>query len=287
MNLTRGNSLIGCRNESQEKTMEALAMKVRLDEMAWPEVKELLTQPHAVILPLGSTEEHGAHMPLNVDSYAVTYLAESAARKVEEEHGIRVVVAPTIDYTDVSPHKMFPGTIGVKVETLIRVIADIVEAFLDQEFKHVIALNGHLENTCSIEAALRIVADRRPGANIFAFTSVHGLGSEARKGLTKAGTKGKGHALEGETSCALLIQPQNVHLDKAMIGSRRLPLPEKYIGDTGEDRTKGVIYCPGHMGFNESGTAGDPTMASKEEGEKIFAASIRDLAELIVHIAKK
>ena len=85
---------------------------------------------------------------------------------------------------------------------------------------------------------------------------------------------------------ALVIEPQNVHLDKAIIGSRKLPLSPRYIGDTGKDTSKGVIYCSGITGFEESGTFGDPTMASKEEGEKILSAMIGDLADIIVQVVR-
>ncbi|MFC1868701.1 creatininase family protein [Thermodesulfobacteriota bacterium] len=260
-------------------------MKVRLDEMTCPEVKEAITKRHAVILPLGATEEHGAHLPLYTDSHAGTYIAEHAAGKVAEAHDIRVMVAPTIVYTDVSMHKKFPGTIGVKVETLINTIVDIVEGFLDQGFKNVIALNAHLQNACSLESAFRIVADRRPKANIFAVTSVLGLGFEAMPGLVKAGPVGMGHALEVETSCALFMHPEHVYLDRVVTGSRKLPLSERYVGPTGGFRNKGVIYCPEYMGHDESGIAGDPAMASREAGEKLLTAIISDLADIIVQVA--
>ncbi|MFC1869558.1 creatininase family protein, partial [Thermodesulfobacteriota bacterium] len=212
-------------------------MTVRLDEMSWLDAKEVLTKPHAVILPIGSTEEHGAHLPLNVDSACVTYTAEGAARKTADEHGVTALVAPTIHYTDIGPHKRFPGTIGIKIETLIQTLVEIIEAFLDQGFKNVIGLSGHLENNSPLEIACRIVADRRPEANIYGLTVVHGLGSHALPSLLKGGIPGIGHALEVESCIAMVIQPQNVHLDKTIVGHRRLPLSEKYIGLVGKDKT--------------------------------------------------
>ena len=259
-------------------------MTVRLDEMTWPEVKGALSKPHAVILPLGSTEEHGYHMPLFTDSFAATYISEQAARQVMEGHDMCIMVAPTIDYTDVSLHKTFPGTIGVKVETLINVVVDIVESFLDQGFKNVIAMNGHLQNNCSIEAAFRIINSRRPEANIFAVCSVLGLGFEAMPGLVKAGKEGMGHALEVETSCALVMHPEKVCLDKARIGSRALPISEKYIGPNGELRSRGVIFCPPRGSHDETGTGGNPNMACVETGEKVLTAIINDLADIIVQV---
>jgi creatinine amidohydrolase len=266
--------------------MEGAPFKVRLDEMSWPEVREILSKRHAVILPIGSTEEHGAHLPLNVDSLTATYIAERAARKVKEDSNIDVLVAPTIDYTDVSPHRRFPGTIGIKLDTFMKVAVDVIEAFLDQGFDNIIALSGHLENNSPLEVAMRMVKEKRPKANIFAVTHVHGLGFDAMPGLVKAGLAGMGHALEVETSFSLVIQPQNVHLEKTIKGHRKLPISSRYIGQTGEEKGKGILYCSGIEESEESGTAGDPTMASKEAGEKLLSAMIKDLADVVVQVVK-
>jgi creatinine amidohydrolase/Fe(II)-dependent formamide hydrolase-like protein len=129
-----------------------------------------------------------------------------------------------------------------------------------------------------------MIKDKRPTANVFAVTSVMGLGFDAHKGGVKAGIAGMGHALEIETSRSLVIQPQNVHLEKTIKGYRKLPISTRYIGSAGEDRTKGVLYCSGIEESKESGTSGDPTMASEEEGEKLLSATISDLADIIVQI---
>ena len=261
-------------------------MKVRLHEMRWPEIQKAQSKPdHIVILPLGSVEQHGTHLPVNVDSATSAYLSEKAAEKAAKEHGIAAIVAPTIHYTDVSIHKMFPGTTGVKTDTLISVITDIVESLLDNGFKKVLVMNSHRQNDCSVEAALRIAADRRPGASLFGVDSID-LGIVPDVKTIKAGLAGMGHALEVETSQSLVEQPENVCLDKAEIGSRKLPLSEKFIGVTGMSKSKGILYHPGSKGFEKTGTFGDPCQSSREFGEKVLAAQVDDLAELIVQIVK-
>ncbi len=261
-------------------------MTVRLDEMTWFEVKEALSKPHAVILPLGSTEQHGAHLPLKTDSLHATYIAEHAAQQVVNKHNICVMVAPTLDYTDVSVHKMFPGTIGLKVDTLIRVIVDILECFIDQGFSNIIVLNSHLHNNCCMEAAVRTVAYQHPQAKLFAVSSVRGLGSAVAPGLLKGGTAGIGHALEIETSGAIFMEPEHVHLDRVIKGSRKIPLAEKYVGASGEDTGYGIIYYTGITGFEESGIHGDPTLASREAGEKLITAIVNDLVDIVVQAVK-
>ncbi|GAI19376.1 unnamed protein product, partial [marine sediment metagenome] len=87
-------------------------MEIRLENLSWPEVKEVLKKPHAVILPTGSVEQHGLHLPLNVDYRCPTYVAELAAGKVAKEHDIRVLVAPAVHYGETSStFADFPGVI--------------------------------------------------------------------------------------------------------------------------------------------------------------------------------
>jgi len=259
-------------------------MSIRLDEMTWPEVEEALKKPNVVILPVGSTEQHGTHLPLNVDAVEATYLSEAVAKKTTEEHqDITVLVAPTMPYGDVSVHKMFPGTIGVKIDTLIKMIEDITKSFLEQGFNNIVVFVSHVENECPVEAALRKVADEYPKARLFAL-SILGLGREKRAGLYKAGPAGIGHALEGETAMSLVMQPQNVKLDKATKGRRKLPLSEKHIGKTGTDRTKGVLYYSGVRGWEESGIMGDPTMSTREQGENIIEAITEDFTDILIEL---
>jgi creatinine amidohydrolase/Fe(II)-dependent formamide hydrolase-like protein len=84
---------------------------------------------------------------------------------------------------------------------------------------------------------------------------------------------------------SLVKQPEKVHLEKAIVGSRHLPLSPRYIGVTGEDKTKGVLFCSGITGNEESGTHGDPRMARKEDGEKSLNAVVNDLADIIAAVA--
>ncbi len=260
-------------------------MTVRLEEMSWPEVKEALNKPNVVILPMGSLEQHGAHLPLNVDTAIATYVAEHAAQKVVDETDIRVLVAPTVVYTDITCHKQFPGTVGLKIDTLIKALEEILSGFIEQGFNNIILFASHLQNSTAMEAACMMIKDKYSGVNIFATTSVFGLGFDV-KSATKAGVAGMGHALESETSFSLVIQPQNVHMEKAIIGSRNLPLSSRYIGPDGENKTRGVLFVSGITGNEESGTYGDPRMASKEEGEKKLKAIIGDLADIMTQIAK-
>ena len=139
-----------------------------MSDMPWPEVQELLKQPNAVLIPAGSTEQHGLHLPLNVDSACATYLSEKSAEKVNNNHKIRVVIAPTLNYTEVNTFSDFPGSIGITVDTETRVILDITRSFIKQGFKNLIFVNGHSSNMLPINMGLRQVAEEYPAAGLYA-----------------------------------------------------------------------------------------------------------------------
>ena len=260
-------------------------MKIILADMTWPEVEGLLREPNAVVIPVGSTEQHGLHLPLNVDSRCATYMAEQAARKVTEEHRIRVVVAPTIHYTEVATFDSYPGSVGISVDTEIRVIGDIARNLTKQGFKNIIFVNGHSSNVIPINTALRQVFVDFPDAGLYAL-NWWALGFEVIPEVRKS--KICLHADELETSVSLVIQPENVHLDKAVKELPSYSLSEKWVFPD--------FYGPNRVFYHSrknypqlgtgSGVMGDPTVASRETGEKIVKAVVDDLAEIIVEVVK-
>jgi creatinine amidohydrolase len=258
-------------------------MKTRLADFRWPEVQELLAKPHAVLIPVGSTEQHGRHLPLSVDSACSTYVAEQAAQKVNAGKKVNVVVAPGLHYVDVSTFDSFPGCIGISPKTEIRLIRDIARSFVKQGFKNIIFVNGHYLNIVPINAALHQVSIEYPQAGLFAVDWI-GLGSETIMKVRKSSNCL--HADELETSLTLVIQPENVKMDEAVKEIPRFPLSSKW----GEPD----IYSHNSLLFQSrartsrlgsgNGVMGDPTVASKETGEKIAKAVVDDLAQIILEI---
>lgn len=260
-------------------------MKIKLDDMTWPEVDEVLRNPNAVLIPIGSIEQHGLHLPLSVDSRCAAYLAEQAAKKVTEEHQIRVLVAPAIQYTEVTTFESFPGSIGISVDTEIRLIGDIARSFIKQGFKNIIFVNGHASNVIPINTALRQISVDFPDAGLYA-VNWWALGFEVIPKIRKSTICL--HADELETSLSLVIQPENVYLDKAVKEVPSYSLSEKWVYPD--------FYGPNRVFYHSrkkfprlgtgSGVMGDPTVASRETGEKIIKAVVDDLAEIIVEVVK-
>src|SRR4029079_17769943 len=93
----------------------------RYEKLTWPEVNDAVKQKKVVVVPIGSIEQHGPHLPLDVDMLEVTAVAQAAARLIPSA----VVVLRTQGNGDTGHVMDFPGTINIHFETLIRFMLDI------------------------------------------------------------------------------------------------------------------------------------------------------------------
>jgi creatinine amidohydrolase len=262
-------------------------MKIRLEDMTWPEVEGVLKKPHVMILPVGSIEQHGPHLPLSVDFRCAVYIAEQAATRVTEKGEIHTLVAPAVHYAETSIFSSFPGTIGLSIDTTSRVIEDITRGFITQGFKNILIINGHGPNTAPIAIALRKVDIDFPSAGLYAL-NWWDMGSDVIRSIRHS--EAMGHACELETSVSLVIQPENVHMDKAVRYLPRLSLSSKWVSADFYGPKKLFYHSRKRYPEPKMGTAfgamGDPTVATRESGEKFLAAIIADIVELITEIVK-
>ena len=260
-------------------------MKIYLHDMTWVEVEKILKRPNVLLIPVGSVEQHGYHLPLNVDSRCATYLAEEAAKKANAEHRIKILVAPTIHYTDVNTFQDFPGTIGVSSDTETRIIIDIARAMLKQGFHNLIFINGHATNVVPISAGLRQASLEYPEAGLYAL-NWWALGFDVIPKIRKS--QNCLHADELETSLSLLIQPKNVDIKKAVKEIPGFALSERFVSADfyGANR----VFFNTRRKFPEyrknAGVMGDPTVASRETGRKISEAVVADLVRIILEVVR-
>lgn len=127
---------------------------VWLHELTWEEVAAYLEARDTVIVPFGTTEQHGPAGSLGLDGYVAVGLAEDAAKKAG------VLSAPPVWYGDSSHHLGFPGTISLRTETLMQVVYDIVRSLARHGFKRILLLNGHkMTNLAALTSAARNIRE--------------------------------------------------------------------------------------------------------------------------------
>jgi creatinine amidohydrolase len=125
-----------------------------LQELTWEEVSSYLRTRDTIIVPFGTTEQHGPAGSLGLDAYVAIGLAEDAARRAG------VLVAPPVWYGDSSHHLGFPGTISLRTETLMQIVYDIVRSLARHGFKRVLLVNGHkMTNLSALSSAARNIRE--------------------------------------------------------------------------------------------------------------------------------
>ena len=190
---------------------------VFLGEMTDPEVRAALERTQTIIVPTGSTEQHGPHGPLLTDVIIPT----EVARRVAERIG--ALVGPPINYALSYPHVGFTGVVHIRVPTFMSLIEDLCASYASIGFTRIVFLNGHYDNTYAIAYACATAAERMP-AGVRAFPVNYWDGMTAEEAGEFFGPTTGLHANRGETSAVMAIDPDLVDLDAA--NAELPPFPE-------------------------------------------------------------
>ena len=182
--------------------------KVFLPEMTFAEVEDILDQVELAVLPTGSNEGHGPHLPLKVDAATSTYVSVEAARLLYP----RVLVAPTLAVGHSPQHLEFAGSMTLRVETQIRVLTDYVRSLMNYGIRRYAIVNGHGNNMAvNAQAARRITEEL--GVKVASFAYWEAIDREAISKINE-GRHYPGHADEFETSMTLHICPEHTRMDR-------------------------------------------------------------------------
>jgi mycofactocin precursor peptide peptidase len=214
----------------------------RLDTLTWPEVDQLTAGPCVLLLPTGSTEQHGPHLPLTTDTDIAVAFCEHAVGQRDD-----VVMAPALPYGSSGEHQGFAGTLSIGQEAVESVLVELVRSA--GAFAGVLVVSAHGGNAEPFHRAVSRVT-----------------GEGHRVLLWSPPWTGDLHAGRTETSLMLTIAPERMHPERAEPGDTRpahLLLPEL--------RRQGV------KGVSANGVLGDPTGASAEEGRRLFREGVAHL----------
>lgn len=195
-----------------------------------------------VLVPLGSTEQHGPHLPVSTDTVIAVAVADGSAAALPAP----VLVTPPIAFTASGEHAGFPGTVSIGAEVLEAVLVETIRS-LSRWAARIVFVNGHGGNVPTVS---RAVTRMRSEGHAVSWVPCAVPGGDAHAGRT-------------ETSLLLHLDPSAVRLDEATAGNVRpigQLLPQLVAG--------------GVRAVSPSGVLGDPAGASAEEGRELLAAMI-------------
>jgi len=219
----------------------------RLTDLTWPEVRALAASGALLAVPVGSTEQHGPHLPLSTDTDVATELCERLADARSE-----VVIAPPLPYGSSGEHAGFAGTISIGQQAVEHVLVELGRS-ASESFNRVLFVSAHGGNAASVNRAVaRLQAESR---DVRVFTPRW---------------SGDAHAGRVETSLLLSSRPESVRMELSEPGNTRP------IADLMPSLTR--------LGVREvspNGILGDPTGASASEGAALLDQLTVQLVDLV------
>jgi creatinine amidohydrolase len=183
--------------------------KVFLPEMSFAEVEDILDTVELAVLPTGSNEGHGPHLPLKVDAATSTHVAVKAAERLYP----RVLVAPTLAVGHSPQHLEFPGSMTLRVETQVRVLTDYCHSLMGYGIRRFAIVNGHGNNMAVNAQAARRITEELQGVRVASFAYWEAI-DRSKIAEINDGRHYPGHADEFETSMILHICPEHARMDR-------------------------------------------------------------------------
>jgi creatinine amidohydrolase len=239
-----------------------------LAHLTWPEV-EALDREIVVVIPTGSLEQHGPHLPLFTD----TILSTSVAEAVEKLAPELMLVTPPVWLGASGHHLAFPGSLSASFGTYIGAVQDIVESLIPHGFRKFYLLNGHGGNTEPNGIALRELKAEYPNC-VFAHKGYFQcIPPELTASVMEGPLKEIKHACEAEASLMMHLRPELVRMDKLRDDGL---LPEPPV--------QGAVLHFDEM--TEQGSFGYATLATSVKGERLFKAAVEGVLQQIRYFAE-
>lgn len=250
------------------------------EHMTWEEVNDAVRGGRCALIPAGTIEDHGPHLPVDTDVVIASAFCERAAQLAPQE--IAMLPAVRVGY---SPHHLdFPGVLTIRWSTFVEYVLDITRSLAHHGFRKILIVNGHGSNRPLIEMAARLTMVERPDVHC-AYTSwwdlhdVRTVFNEIRDSTITS------HACEIETSVYLAVDASRVRMDRAAADMTYQMTPH-FWGDLAGRKPDPAFKNPVWMteywsADSQNGVKGDPTRATPEKGERVLAAGARELVEIV------
>lgn len=242
--------------------------KIFWGEMNRWELQQRSEDVDTALLPVGSLEQHGPHLPLDTDAHDAEYILENAAEELESS---RPPILPTVPYGISDHHMNFPGTVTIGADTLQSLIEDIGRSIIRHGFKKLFIFNAHGGNT----AAIKLVARKlKRETGMLVFVDSGECMKPGRDELVES--ENDVHAGEYETSTSLANRGELV--DERVLPEKEMDFPDERFEF---DHEPDFFFAWDTDELTPTGILGDAQKADREKGEELWKRGISRLAERI------
>lgn len=256
---------------------------VLLRELTWSEIEPLAGPDTVVILPTAAVEQHGRHLPLEVDARIAEEISRRAAERVVDR--VPVLVAPVI-WSGVSGYHMrFAGTLTLSMPTFITVVEELGESLIHHGFRRILLLNSHGGNHDPIKVAARNIADRT-GVAVAAASYWNMAADDLSFAQDREVDAIPGHGDGFETAMMLALRPEMVRTEAMRSGAPDAASKGSYF--TKRLRREPLVHLPQQAGLvTPDGWGADPTKGTLEKGERYVSLIVDRLAHFIEDFATR
>jgi creatinine amidohydrolase len=259
--------------------MSRAATEFRYEKLTWPEINDAIEMRKVCVVPCGAVEQHGAHLPLDVDIVCPTEIAHGAGRLVPDQ----LLVLPTVCYGYTGHVMDFPGTINNHFEHFIDHVLDITKSLAYHGFKKIVLLNGHGSNMPNLELVARRTNLETDAECILAawwnlLTVDKAFLPRWRQSKFPGGCA---HACELETSLYLYLDGDNVRKDQIksdVISFNEENSPFNWVDLFAAGPATLVSWT---SSYSETGVLGDAELATAEKGREAYEETVKQLARFV------
>ncbi|MGH8728765.1 MAG: creatininase family protein [Burkholderiales bacterium] len=241
------------------QNLDGLRTGAFVASLAWPDVEKQLKEGAIAAVPIGAAaKEHGRHLPMASDFLQAEYLAQ---RLAEQAH---VLIWPTLGYGYYPAFTDYPGSCTIDSEVFQRTVEDIAESIFRSGANRLLIINTGISTIAPLESFAALSKSKVTLDHVY--RGAHYRQVERAICRQKCG----GHGDEAETSIMLTIAPDQVRMEMASPWQK----PQMGAG-------RFIRSDPSHPNYSPDGIHGDPTLASREKGEKLLEAMLEDLLALL------
>jgi creatinine amidohydrolase len=253
----------------------------RYELLTWPQINEAVEQRKVVILPVGATEQHGYHLPINTDNLLVGSVCDAAGRRSPED----MLILPQVSYGYCHHVMDFPGSINIEPSTFVRFLLDITRSVAYHGFKRIIVINGHGSNHPLVDQVGRqtnLQTDAMCATLSWWQLVADYWNNEVRESVMPGGCA---HACELETSMYMHIDGGRVRRDriKGAVPSYMTDIPEgdrwQKVDLTGPNGPVSIVDWT--SSYSETGSFGEPEKATDEKGALAFEHAVSQLIAMV------